>query len=82
MKAITYTFAAFTSFGALFLATQAAQAEMDANGDGVFSYEEMLTVYPELSEDVYTSIDVNTDGAIDAAELAAATEAGVLPSQG
>ncbi|MEQ9041284.1 MAG: EF-hand domain-containing protein [Silicimonas sp.] len=50
----------------------------DTDGDGVYSMEELMVVYPELTEDVFGTIDTNADGAVDADELAAAQEAGVL----
>ena len=61
-------------------ATAAAAETMveDANGDGVYSMEELVATYPNLTEDVFGTIDGNGDGAIDPEELAAAEEAGVL----
>ena len=50
----------------------------DADGSGNYSMEELLTVYPALTDDVYAEIDTNQDGAVDAAELVAAQEAGIL----
>ncbi len=58
-------------------AATAADVE-DADGDGVFSMEELMVAYPTLTEDLFTTIDGNGDGAIDEAELAAAVDAGVL----
>ena len=63
------------------LGATAAVAETmveDANGDGVYSMEELVVAYPDLTEDVFGTIDGNGDGAIDAEELAVAEEAGVL----
>lgn len=63
------------------LGTTVAAAETmveDANGDGVYSMEELVVAFPTLTEDLFGAIDGNGDGAIDAAELAAAEEAGVL----
>ena len=61
-------------------ATAAAAETMveDADGDGVYSMEELVVAYPALTEDVFGAIDGNGDGAIDPDELAAAVEAGVL----
>lgn len=55
-----------------------AQTVEDTDGDGMFSMEELLTVYPALTEERYGEIDVNGDGAVDEVELAAAQEAGLL----
>ena len=54
-----------------------AQAE-DTDGDGVYSMEELMVAYPSLTEDLFTAIDGNGDGAVDEDELAAAVDAGVL----
>ena len=63
------------------LASSAAFAQTmveDTDGDGVYSMEELMVVYPAITEDVFGEIDANDDGAVDAEELAAAQEAGVL----
>ena len=61
-------------------ATAAAAETMveDTDGNGTYSMEELVVVYPDLTEDLFGTIDVNADGAIDPEELAAAEEAGVL----
>lgn len=63
------------------LGTSAAFAQTmveDSDGDGVYSMEELMVVYPAITEDIFGEIDANDDGAVDAEELAAAQEAGVL----
>ena len=63
------------------LATSAAYAQTmveDTDGDGVYSMEELMDVYPAITEDLFGEVDANDDGAVDADELAAAQEAGVL----
>lgn len=63
------------------LAATAAQAQTmveDADGDGVYSMEELQAAYPSLTEEVFAVLDINADGAVDADELSAAVEAGVL----
>lgn len=57
----------------------AQDAKIDLDGDGMYSYPELLEVLPELSEDDYIVMDVNGDGLLNADEIAAATEAGLLP---
>ena len=57
-----------------------AQEGMDANGDGVFSYDEMLVAIPELTEETFIAIDVSGDGLVDPEEYAAAQEAGLVPA--
>jgi len=50
----------------------------DTDGNGVYSIEELQVAFPELTEEVFTTVDSNADGSVDAEELAAAEEAGVL----
>ena len=69
------------STAATFLAAPAfaQDASIDLDADGMYSYPELLNVLPEMSEDDYVVMDVNGDGLLDADEIAAATEAGLLP---
>lgn len=63
------------------LGATAATAETlveDADGDGVYSMEELVVAFPDLTEETFGTIDADADGFIDAKELAAAEEAGVL----
>jgi hypothetical protein len=50
----------------------------DADGNGVFSLEEIQAAVPELTAETYAAIDSNADGGVDATELAAAIEAGTI----
>ncbi len=62
-------------------ATTAAFAQTmveDTDADGVYSMEELMVVYPAITEDIFNTIDTNADGSVDAEELAAAQNAGVL----
>lgn len=59
-----------------------ASTEMDADGDGVYSFAELLVSNPTLSEETYTTMDANADGAVDPEELAAAQDAGLYPAEG
>jgi len=52
----------------------------DRDGDGSYSFNEMLAAYPALTEETFISIDTNGDGAVDEAELATAVETGLLPA--
>jgi hypothetical protein len=61
------------------LGATAAMAEVeDANGDGVYSMDEVKVTYPDLTEEVFTTLDANADGALDDDELAAGVSAGLL----
>jgi hypothetical protein len=50
----------------------------DTDGDGVYSMAELVAAYPDLTEAVFAEIDVDANGAIDADELQAARENGVI----
>ena len=41
----------------------------DVDGDGVYSKEELMVVYPAITEDIFSTIDTNADGSVDAEEL-------------
>lgn len=57
-----------------------AASEMDTDGDGLVSFTEILVAVPSLTEETFTSIDANGDGALDDEEMAAAQESGVIPA--
>lgn len=59
-----------------------AQTEMDTDGDGMYSFAELLVGFPTLTEETYTVMDANADGVIDPDELAAAQEGGLYPAGG
>jgi len=57
--------------------------KLDANSDGMITYGEMLVSVPSLTEQAFVAIDTSGDQLIDAEELSAAIEAGILmPSDG
>ncbi|MBK5933101.1 EF hand domain-containing protein [Rhodovulum imhoffii] len=67
------------ALAAVVLAAGAAVAQVeDVDGDGVYSLDEILAVYPDLTEETFAEIDTNADGVVDADEMAAAVEAGLL----
>lgn len=66
---------------ALQVNAQASMSELDTDGDGMFSFQELLVGYPTLTEETFTAIDVNGDGILDETEIAAAEEAGVMPEK-
>ncbi|MCL4674875.1 MAG: hypothetical protein KJZ59_02320 [Pararhodobacter sp.] len=78
MKKLVLTLAVMSSFAA---AQAFADTELaDANGDGVYSYEELLVAYPDLTQADFDAADADDSGALDADEIAAAKEAGQLPA--
>ena len=66
--------------GALFASTAAAQ-EVDADGDGMVTLEELLAVYPTVTEETFAAADTDADGMLSADELAAAQEVGLIPAE-
>lgn len=54
--------------------------QADANEDGVLSLAEVQAVYPDMTEDQFTTVDLNGDGALEDAEVKAAQEAGLMPA--
>lgn len=59
-------------------AAWAQTAVEDVDGDGMYSIEELLTVFPNITDELYSEIDVNDDGGVDLEELAAAEAAGLV----
>jgi hypothetical protein len=70
------TAAAVTLAGTAF----AQSAEIDVNADGLYSFQEVQAVLPEMTEDTFGALDTNGDGLLDADEIAVGVEAGVLPA--
>ncbi|MEO9682649.1 MAG: hypothetical protein ABJR46_06870 [Tateyamaria sp.] len=77
-KYATLTVLAALTFPALAMAQSAT--EMDANGDGVLTIDEVQATFPEVTSDMFAAMDLNADGALDGNEVAAAQEAGLLPT--
>jgi len=76
-------YAALTAIAALAfpaLAMGQSAAEMDVNGDGVLTIDEVQASFPEVTSDQFTVMDLNADGALDADEIAAAQQAGLMPA--
>lgn len=69
------------SLAALSLTAFAANAQTvvaDTDGNGTYSIEELTASYADMTAETFAIIDANADGAVDADELAAAIEAGVI----
>lgn len=59
---------------------QEADPNVDVNGDGFYSFPEVSTVFPELTDADFTAMDSTGDGLLDMAEVMAAQEAGMMPA--
>lgn len=57
-----------------------AATEADANGDGLLTLDEVQAVMPEVTAESFSAMDLNADGALDAAEVEAAQDAGLMPA--
>ena len=62
--------------------TSLAATEVDTNGDGLLTLDEVNTAFPDIKAEQFSTMDVNADGVLDTNEVAAAQEAGLLPKQG
>lgn len=57
---------------------QTVDPGLDTNGDGMFSFPELVAGYPELTEDQFTAMDATGDGVLDPLEVEAAVAAGMI----
>lgn len=64
-----------------FLANSAiAATEIDSNGDGLMTIDEVQAVYPDVTTDAFAEADTNDDGALDDDEMVAGQEQGLIPA--
>lgn len=65
-----------------FATAAAAQATLpdvpDTDGSGSWSLVELQAVWTDLTEETFTAVDTSADGAVDATELQAALDGGVI----
>lgn len=54
--------------------------EIDANGDGMMTVDEIQAVYPDLTAEAFAEADLNNDGALDDDEMVAGQERGLIPA--
>tara|TARA_R110000796_G_C14564298_1_gene435173 strand:+ start:78 stop:323 length:246 start_codon:yes stop_codon:yes gene_type:complete len=57
----------------------ASFSELDANGDGMVTLDEVEAVHSDVTAEAFAAMDTNMDGVLDEAEVSAAQEAGLLP---
>ena len=77
MKSLGFTI--FTTAAIIFAQANAQTVLTDADGNGVYTLQELVDAYPDLTEEAFKAADRNADDALDAAELAAAIAAGQIP---
>ncbi len=59
---------------------QEADPNIDVNGDGFYSYPEVGTIFPDVTDAQFTEMDTTGDGLLDMAEVMAAQDAGLMPA--
>ncbi|MEZ5779403.1 MAG: EF-hand domain-containing protein [Paracoccaceae bacterium] len=78
MKKLVLALGSLAAFAAV--QANAQTVVTDTDGNGTYSMEEMTAAYPDMTEELFNTIDANADGAVDADELMAAQEAGTIPA--
>ncbi len=78
MKHFALTFVSLLGVAALPVLAQDLPEIADTDSNGIWSLTEMQTAYPDLTEEVFLTLDANEDGGIDTAELTTAVAAGTL----
>lgn len=76
--ALSGALAAGLALGGVQAVVQVSLPVQDADGNGVFSLEEMQVAVPDLTAQTHMAVDTNADGGIDATALATAIEAGTV----
>ncbi|VCU58947.1 hypothetical protein EPIB1_1845 [Tritonibacter mobilis] len=82
MKTFALTAAAIATLAAAPVMASNFAAEVDADGSGTLSLEELQVAYPALTAETFAQIDVDANGEADMEEVAAAQEAGLLVNNG
>lgn len=54
--------------------------EVDANGDGLLTVDEVQAVYPEITAEIFAEVDTNNDGVLDDSEMVSGQEKGLVPT--
>jgi hypothetical protein len=78
----TRMLSAAATLAALVAAAPALAQMTDADGDGMYTLEDLLAAYPDLGSETFDEIDTDGDGMLSEAEVAAAQEGGLLPEAG
>lgn len=78
MKNIALTLATLIGLSTVPATGQDLPEIADTDSNGIWSLTEMQSAYPDLTEEVFLSMDANKDGGIDMAELTTAVAAGTL----
>lgn len=82
MKTIAQIATAIVMTAAAPATAQNLAVEVDADGNGTLSFEELRLAYPALTEEVFAQVDLDASGEADLEEVIAAQEAGLLVING
>ena len=79
MKKLTLLLATLAGLGTVAAFAQTALPDIaDTDASGAWSLTELQATWPDLTEEVFATLDTNADGSVDTAELTVAVEAGTL----
>lgn len=78
MKHIALTLATLLGLASVPALAQDLPEIADTDSNGIWSLSELQTAYPDLTQEVFLTLDANADGGIDTAELTTAVAAGTL----
>ncbi|MCW1956095.1 EF-hand domain-containing protein [uncultured Lentibacter sp.] len=78
MKKTTLTLAVLATLLTPMLARADMLADLDTNADGAVTIDELQAVYPDMTAESFSAMDINDDGLLDADEITAAEEAGLI----
>lgn len=78
MKHIALTLATLLGLASVPALAQDLPEIADTDSNGIWSLSELQTAYPDLTQEVFLTLDANADGGIDMAELTTAVAAGTL----
>ena len=82
MNRFALTMAALVTAISPALAMSNSAVEVDTNGDGVLSLEEVQAVWPSVTTEDFETMDANADGSLDDTEIKTAKEAGMMSTDG
>ena len=82
MNKFALTLAALVTAISPALAMSDSAVEVDTNGDGVLSLEEVQAVWPSVTTEDFETMDANADGSLDHTEIKTAEEAGMMSTDG
>ena len=82
MNRFALTMAALVTAISPALAMSNSAVEVDTNGDGVLSLEEVQAVWPSVTTEDFEKMDANADGSLDDTAIKTAEEAGMMSTDG